>query len=976
MLTAPFQLEEEQIDAPLEVPVGDGRRIDIEVGLTVIEIKRDLRRASAKDEAVRQLAGYVATRTVDLGQRYSGLLTDGVDWSAFHLSEDGSLVEVSRFVLTASSNDMENFIVWLEGFLATAQTIQPTPREIERRLGASSSAHALDRATISDLYSRHKHIPTVALKRELWSKLLRTALGTQFPDTDALFVEHTLLVVSAEVIAHAVVGFDMRDVNPASLLKGALFTEAQIHGVVESDFFDWIVEVPNGDRFIRSLARRLSRFAWSNAEHDVMKTLYESIISAEQRKSLGEYYTPDWLANRVVAQTVTDPKNDRVLDPACGSGTFLFHAIRLHLSSLESAERSVADQLDSLTKHVFGIDIHPVAVTLARVTYLLAIGTGRLRHSERPPITVPVFLGDTIQWNLPEDMFSFEMLVVPTTDQRSLLPEELRFPDRLLDDTSRFDGLIAELSEKVHERKPRSAIPSLSAVFRRFAIREEDRATISETFALMCSLHDQGRDHIWGYYVRNVARPMWLSRMQNRVNVLVGNPPWLSFRFMPTEMQLAFKDMSQKRGLWHGAAVATNQDLSGLFVARTIQLYLCVNGRFGFVLPEAALSRRQYQGFRTGVYNSAREPVTVAFEQPWSLHGIKPAFFPVPACAIFGTRTEKLATPLVEPAELWQGRLPSVNASWVEAESTISRSTASLVDHDKAHSSPYHERFGQGATLVPRMLFVVERAQQGPLGTGAGRVSVRSERSNQEKKPWKYLPGLEGAVESQFLRPMVVGESIIPFSLRDTLLAVIPWDGRELLKGDSLDLYPGLARWWRSAERTWEANRKSATLSLAEQLNYRNKLTDQAITSSTRVVYSASGMYLSACRITDTRTIIDKNLYWASCSTEEEGWYLVAILNSPLVTERVRPLQARGEHNPRHFDKHIWKLPIPEYNSENDTHIRLAQAGAAAEQFVRTLPLPSGVRFESVRRLVREALVTSRLGSTIDALVNQIIPAT
>jgi SAM-dependent methyltransferase len=227
---------------------------------------------------------------------------------------------------------------------------------------------------------------------------------------------------------------------------------------------------------------------------------------------LGEYYTPDWLANRVVSRTVTDPAHDRVLDPACGSGTFLFHAVRLHLSALESAGRSVAQQLDSLTKHVFGIDVHPVAVTLARVTYLLAIGTERLRHHERPPITVPVFLGDTIQWNLPEDMFSFEMLVVPTTDQRSLLPEELRFPDRLLDDTSRFDGLIAELSERVHERRPGSAIPSLAAIFRRFAIREEDRATLSETFALMCSLHDQGRNHIWGYYVRR-SRAICLSSL-------------------------------------------------------------------------------------------------------------------------------------------------------------------------------------------------------------------------------------------------------------------------------------------------------------------------------------------------------------------------------------------------------------------------------------------------------------------------------
>lgn len=59
-------------------------------------------------------------------------------------------------------------------------------------------------------------------------------------------------------------------------------------------------------------------------EHDVLKALYESVISAEQRKDLGEYCTPDWLAERVVQEVVTDPANQRVLDPACGSGTFLF----------------------------------------------------------------------------------------------------------------------------------------------------------------------------------------------------------------------------------------------------------------------------------------------------------------------------------------------------------------------------------------------------------------------------------------------------------------------------------------------------------------------------------------------------------------------------------------------------------------------------------------------------------------------------
>ena len=70
-----------------------------------------------------------------------------------------------------------------------------------------------------------------------------------------------------------------------------------LHGVVDHDFFDWVLEVLGGEGFMATLARRLARFDWSTVEHDVLKVLYESVISASTRKALGEYYTPDWLAN-------------------------------------------------------------------------------------------------------------------------------------------------------------------------------------------------------------------------------------------------------------------------------------------------------------------------------------------------------------------------------------------------------------------------------------------------------------------------------------------------------------------------------------------------------------------------------------------------------------------------------------------------------------------------------------------------------
>jgi hypothetical protein len=164
----------------------------------------------------------------------------------------------------------------------------------------------------------------VRLKRELWARLLTTAFGTGFEDSDELFVEHTLLVVTAEVIAHGVIGLDptAQDVAPLAIVTGQLFASAQVYGVVEADFFDWVAEVDGGQPFIRLLARRLSRFAWHNVEHDVLKIFYESIISTAQRKQLGEYYTPDWLADRIVHATVGHLWSAALVCP-CGCGQLL-----------------------------------------------------------------------------------------------------------------------------------------------------------------------------------------------------------------------------------------------------------------------------------------------------------------------------------------------------------------------------------------------------------------------------------------------------------------------------------------------------------------------------------------------------------------------------------------------------------------------------------------------------------------------------
>ncbi|HUY23730.1 MAG TPA: N-6 DNA methylase [Candidatus Saccharimonadales bacterium] len=977
LTVAPLELEDSDVrDIVLESPAGQRRRIDVETGTTVFEVKRDLRSGHVRADAVDQLAGYVRDRVSSMRQRYVGVLTDGAEWNLYYLLDD-HLQLVTSHTVDPADPKVDALCVWLEGVLATGSRITPTPQEIVRRLGARSPSHELDRVELTALYGKYKDLPSVQLKRMLWAKLLTTALGTSFTDEDDLFVEHTLLVNTAEILAHAIVGIDPTDpaVGARTLLEGTLFADAQIANVVEADFFDWVAEVGlDGERFVKTLARRLARFDWGRVEHDVMKVLYESVISAETRHSLGEYYTPDWLADEVVAAAVEAPLQQRVLDPGAGSGTFLFHAVRRYLSAADDAGMSNADALTGVAEHVVGVDVHPVAVTLARVTYLLAIGMTRLQATDRPPFTVPVYLGDSVQWGQQQTLFAAEALAVPTDDGAALFGEALRFPDRLLIDAGRFDRLVADLADKAANRIAGSPVPSLTATYRVFAIHPDDQPVLGETFATMCRLHDEGRDHIWGYYVRNLARPVWLSRPSNRVDVLVGNPPWLAYRYMTTAMQTAFRAMSTERGLWGGATASTHQDLSGLFVTRAIELYLKQGGRFGFVLPLAALSRRQFAGFRSGSYSPPHEQITVAFDTAWDLHGVKPSFFPVPPSVVFGRRTFGEVAPLHGAAEQWTGRLPTPNVGRAVAASCVTRNDG-VPATPRGAQSPYAARFTAGATVFPRMLLVVEPATASPLGTGAGRRAVRSRRTSLEKIPWRNLPSLSGSVETQFVCPLHVGDTVLPFRCQEPLLAIIPWDGERLLDEttERLDLYPGLAAWWRDSVAVWDAHRSSDRLTLLQRIDYRHGLAQQFPVGSHRVVYSASGMYLAAARINDPHAVIEHKLYWASASSADEALYLTAILNSDTLTQLVRPLQARGEHNPRDFDKYVFQVSIPLFDPVEPAHQRLAELALHAEQVAARLQLQANVAFQSLRRSVRQALVSEGVGVQMEAGVTELL---
>jgi hypothetical protein len=276
------------------------------------------------------------------------------------------------------------------------------------------------------------------------------------------------------------------------------------------------------------------------------------------------------------------------------------------------------------------------------------------------------------------------------------------------------------------------------------------------------------------------------------------------------------------------------------------------------------------------------------------------------------------------------------------------------------------------------MICLVEEVPVGPLGAAAGEVRVRSRRSATEKPPWKTVPSLQGSVETGFLFPVHVGDTIVPFRPLNPLRGVIPWDGKHLLDSSDelLSRYPGLNEWWGQAEAIWAKHRSSERLSLREQVDFRGKLSGQfrhgGVCPEIRVVYSKSGMYLAAAAIADAMAVIDHKLYWAACGSREEADYLCAVLNSTAVTMEVRSFQARGEHNPRDFDMYVWQLPIPEFDSHSRLHRSLANLGKQATAFAARLELPK-TRFEKQRRFVREQLAATDIGKNIETSVKALL---
>ena len=997
--------------------VGNPGRMDLYVHNTCIEFKTNILRGGAADpEYVAQLDGYLKNLLKAGSGVRNGILTDGVHYFLRRVGEEDLPLQKNE---TRSIFDRAEQAPRLREYLdsiisAPAANVSPTAKNLERHFGNNSDIFLAGNLLLKEAYEAHRDDPTVAVKRRLWQDLLQVALGkdaaTAGDESDWLFIRHTYITSLIAVIMQQQLLGDVAHYaseRPDALLKGHILAEqSDLHGVIDADLFTWPTEVGEST-YLREIARVVEWFDWTQNATEVAPTLYQNVISQNERKNLGEYYTPRWLAREITETVVDDPLNQRVLDPSCGSGTFIETAVERILG--HAGGLSATETLRKLQENVVGIDIHPVAVQLAKATWVMAakdtILATRAEGTGSGAVSAPIYLGDSMQLRYNTgDMFAEHSIELET---RETLPGQssqviFSIPKELAHQQSDIDRLISAMATTIDQGLDTQHIADA------YEMSDECRQSMRTVAAQMKELHAANRNHVWAYYIRNMIRPAVIA--EEKVDCIIGNPPWLTYNQSADIIRQELREMSEQRyQIWAGGKQASNQDIATLFYTRCAELYARPGTQIGMVMPHSALRAGQHLKWRGGNYkrkggrNTPGIGLNLRVHEPWDLDNVVPNFFPMPASVVFAQYIGVGQGAALAPAtvEVWRGDCQEHYAG-------ISRKSETLHHDDGKFKSPYAELTRNGVKIEDRRLFFVETVPHTAMLPTANTTNVRPRLGTQDKVTYEgQLNKLEGVVSNDHLFDVYLGECVAPYVALDPLKAAMPVHRptmtmplvHEACAGDRHDacrldlefLHHSMRRRWANATEMYsETHQQRVIKELYDRLNYQKILTSQleylqgAITNdeTVRVAYTESGQPTAAI-IRDNRAIVDRTLYQTVCKSEDEAQYLTAILNSDELATGAKPFcPTNWAKKIRHFEKHGWKLPIPRYDASDPLHVRLSELGKTAEQEctvriansdIPTKPAGDTQSREARRLLRHEWQPNSKVAQDIEAAVAELL---
>lgn len=933
-------------------------RTDSQTDTIIVEWKKDLNKdlGGAQDQLTQYLrTNWLSGRTY----QYRLVATDGIGWVEYapnwetlsdNLFFDSSskIKEVRRFRLT--EKNLDDFPFFLDQILFGDQIRPATLDNIEQDFGESSrtfiNAISSLRETTGDLETQSE----LKVAFDQWQRFLRVAYGS-FDDSVNMFLVHSYLSVFSKLLAYSVItkssDISMNDVP--SILNGDAFETRNVRRFVEDDFFHWVDREEYGVALrpmFREILLKLREYTFEDVREDVLKGVYQNLVDLDTRHALGEYYTPDWLCDAVVDHVKVNARM-KVLDPACGSGSF----IRATIDKMRKDKKSITAA--EIAANVVGIDIHPLSVQIAKTTMLVAMG--ELVVQSPKPIVLQVFLANSLL--VPDgtaDMFGRNFTV--SVDGRR---HELNLAS--IPNLQDFDGIISFADDMVH-RYPdglaRSKFQDLITSVR--GIKPDLASQVFDIYESMKQASDEGRDSIWKFILQNSYKPVFL---RNQFDLIVGNPPWLTYGDVGSEQyQTLLKALSDQYSVTPAKKNMPHLEIASIFLAHGANYFLKDNGRIAFVLPRSFLSADQHQNTREGTIDN------LDIYEIWDLDSVSP-LFRVPSCVLYGRATDKgilrkrgLAKPI--RGKTFKGRLPqsqvssevakkhvtSQPADWhYSALGTSKKFKSAFTTEDMSAlsgSNAYAKRFKQGATVLPRSLFFIELDMEiSPENASNRTVRVKSseEMKRGAKKPWTNIDQ-RGFVEGQFLFRTALSRSVLPYTLVDPALIFAPVERtldekgkvtHQVMSSEKLlqEGHEESAKWMASNETIWNTRRTAKAaknnMSLVDRLDYQKLLQNQDFSDdSWLVLYTSSSK--DACSVVlqpgqfDLPFIVEHKTYWASFSTEQEAHYVCALLNSFYANSSISDFQSRGLMGPRDIHTTILGIPYPRFSPKNDVHVQIS----------------------------------------------------
>ncbi|MCU1358094.1 MAG: hypothetical protein JWM89_3512 [Acidimicrobiales bacterium] len=455
-------------------------------------------------------------------------------------------------------------------------------------------------------------------------KLLGDRLAPVLKDrayAEALFSLHTYVALAAKLIGTELLslGAGASDKRPTSWVSlppdemvsallamedGTTSTHLRSPGLMAGDLFGWYAHLLSDDpalaESVRSLLRVFGELAWARVTNsargiagDLLRDFYGAVVPRPLRRALGEFFTPQWLAERTLTRAIElaggNGASLRVLDPSCGSGTFLVAALSRELvvqDALHPSERGKA-ALQALG-NVIGFDINPVAVLMARINLLLALGD---RIETLTSVTPQVFQADSI---LLPDPIRGEVELHQQGDFRRL---PLAIGNVDVPSSLASLGGLHSLRENI-ERGVESGRTALTFRMRLEADLDPlglTPAQMDETleasaliYEQILELHKHEKDGVWARIIEQAFAPATIGP----VDLVIGNPPWISWKHLPQSWQERSRSLWLSWGLWakkgKGGGIPL-ADIATLLVARSIVSYAKEGAIVAFLLPESFL---------------------------------------------------------------------------------------------------------------------------------------------------------------------------------------------------------------------------------------------------------------------------------------------------------------------------------------------------------------------------------------------------